>query len=91
MRWVGHVACEGDKISSCRVLVGKHCRKETCWTCMKGAWVIRTKYKWLVFNFFEWREGMLQQISQKIIPAGSSIITVNLFVFRNFSRLQWCF
>ena len=55
---------------------------------MKGAWVIRTEYKWLVFNFFDWREGTLQQISQKIIPAGSSIITVNLFVFRNFPRLQ---
>lgn len=64
------------------------CRKETCWTRMKGAWVIRTKYKWWIFNFSDWQEGILQQISQKIIPAGSSIITVNLFVFRNFSRLQ---
>jgi hypothetical protein len=55
---------------------------------MKGAWVIRTEYKWLVFNFCDWQEGMLQQISQKIIPAGSSIITEDFFVFRNFSRLQ---
>jgi hypothetical protein len=51
---------------------------------MKGAWVIRTEYKCLVFNFFDWLEGMLQQISQKIIPAGSSVIIKNLFVFQEF-------
>jgi hypothetical protein len=67
MRWVGHVACKGEKISACRVLVGKPAGRRHVGHALKDTWVIPTKCKWLVFNFCDWLEGMLLQISQKII------------------------